>query len=116
MMHLVHQANARELLNQLRTTQKTKSKMIMSNTMSCSIMAFIPSETFLGIDPEAVNLLWIINEMNGMDLYWRRHIRRQAEVWQDNRLLDIRNKRRSFAEIADLLETFWFTNASLKTL
>ena len=70
----------------------------------------------LDVGPAALELLRLLNDMNGCAIMQLRQIRAQAMIWQDSRLLAVKCRYRSFKEIANLLEAFWFTQATLEAL
>lgn len=107
---------AREYLTALRLCPNVKSKTNLAISGTSTTLSLLDGPTVLGVSPHSMNLLQILNDMNACGVLWRRSLIDQSVSWQDLRLTQVQIRYRSLKEIADLLETFWFTNGSLKNL
>lgn len=114
-MILFNSTPARLYLLTLRACPSVKSKTTLALSSDLTCLTLLRGHS-LDVDPSALELLRILNDMNGCENMQLRRIREQAKIWQDDRLLKVKCRYRSFKQIANLLEAFWFTQASLEDL
>jgi hypothetical protein len=114
-MILFNSTPARMYLQTLRLCPNVKSKTTLGLSTDLTCMTLLRGHA-LDVDPAALELLRLLNDMNGCMNMQRRQLVEQSKIWQDDRLRAVKCRYRSFKEIANLLEAFWFTQASLEGL